>query len=194
MPDGRVLTSPDLRGVVLEVADETGQTATVRIDDVVRDPIDADGDVWLHSFSITDPETGHRKGLCAAAPDGTAAGFPLAGSWTKDGRHVRDPSSFTVTCTSGAAGKCVRFGYKPWREINGESLWDYHQTCVRTVRADYGGDGIGHTRNGTQIDIFDRLGIQRPQLDSNHLSFEAAWRPDGAICVRRTRVPEGTFN
>ena len=58
-----------------------------------------------------------------------------------------------------SVGKCVRIGYKPWREVRGESLWDYHQTCVRAVRADYGGDGTGYTRNGTLVDISDRLGI-----------------------------------
>jgi hypothetical protein len=85
----------------------------------------------------------------------------------------------------------VRFGYKPWREAKGESLWDYHQACVRMVTADYGGDGIGYTRDGTLIDIFDRLGIQRIEPDprSHALEFEAAWGPDGAICVRHTRVP-----
>jgi hypothetical protein len=42
------------------------------------------------------------------------------------------------------------------------------------------------------IDPFDRLGIQRRERDpgGHNLEFEAAWGPDGAICVRRTRIPE----
>ena len=42
------------------------------------------------------------------------------------------------------------------------------------------------------IDISDRLGIQRPGDDppDHALVFEAAWGPDGAVCVRRTRIPE----
>jgi hypothetical protein len=97
-----------------------------------------------------------------------------------------------VTCASGAVGKCVRFGYKPWREFNEQSLWNYHQACVRMITADYGGDGISHTRDGTLIHFSDRLGVQRPQPDSGgrDLKFEAAWGPDGAVCVRRTRVVE----
>jgi hypothetical protein len=120
------------------------------------------------------------------------AGFPVAGSWTSDRRHLRGSSGFTVTCASSAIGKCVRFGYKPWREVQGVSLWDYRQACVRMVTADYGGDGVGHTRDGTVIDPFDRLGIQRPERDpgGHNLELEAAWGPDGAICVRRTRIPE----
>jgi hypothetical protein len=27
------------------------------------------------------------------------------------------PGAFEVVCTSGAKGKCVRFGYKPWEQI-----------------------------------------------------------------------------
>jgi hypothetical protein len=110
---------------------------------------------------------------------------------TADGRHVRaGPSDFTLTCASGATGKCVGLGYKPLPEANGESLWDYHQACVRMMRADYGGDGSAHTRNGTRIDISDRLGIQLPEHDPGGLSFEAAWGPEGAACLRHTRVPE----
>jgi hypothetical protein len=166
---------------------------TVRIDAVALDPADRDGDVWLHRFSVRDGGTGEWRALCATpGPDGSLAGFPLAGSWTADGRHLRGAAGFTVTCTAGAIGKCVRFGYKPWRDAAGEPLWDYHQACVRMVRADYAGDGVGHTRNGTLVDLFDRLGIQQPGVDppGHALAFEAAWSPEGAVCVRRTRIPE----
>ena len=105
---------------------------------------------------------------------------------------MRTSAGFTITCTSGAIGKCIRIGYKPWGERKGQSLWDYHQACVRMLRADYGGDGVGHTRDGTTIDPFDQLGIQsfEPDPHGPKLEFEAAWGPDGAVCVRRTRIPE----
>ena len=144
---------------------------------------------WAAVLSLVNARTGTWGEFCSMAPDGTVAGFPLAGRWTPDGQHLRDATSFTITCTSGASGKCVRFGYKPWRMIGAKSLWDYHQTCVRIVHADYGGDGSPHTRDGTLIDIFDRLGIQRSDRDPD-LTFEAAWGPDGAVCVRRTRSAE----
>src|SRR5215469_7409897 len=192
MADGRVLASPDLVGAVLDILDETGRIITVRIDAVTRDPSDADGDVWLHRFSVLDSGTGVWREFCSPGPDGTVAGFPLAGIWSSDSRHQRAASAFTISCTSGAIGKCVRIGYKPWREVGGESLWDYHQACVRAIRADYDGDGTGHTRNGTLVDIFDRLGIQPPEPDPRGptLKFEAAWGPDGAVCIRRTRIPD----
>jgi hypothetical protein len=191
MPDGRVLTSPDLIGAVLDATDEMGRTIRVRLDALTRDPSDRDDDIWLHRFSVSDAGTGSWRDFCAPGPDGTVAGFP-SGSWTKDGRHESAGWGFIITCTSGAVGKCVRMGYKPWRNLKGEALWDYHQACVRAVRADYGGDGAGHTRDGTLIDISDRLGIQRPEPHPRNriLEFEAAWGPNGAVCVRRTRIAD----
>jgi hypothetical protein len=192
MPEGRVLTSPDLIGAIFEAADGAGRIITVRIDGVGRDPSDPDGDVWLHRFSVPDKETGGWREFCSPGPDGTVAGFPMAGLWTSDGRHEYTSSGLTITCTSGAIGKCVRNGYKPWREVDGQSLWEYHQACVRAIRADYGGDGVGHTRDGTLVDLSDRLGIQSSDADPRGpaLKFEAAWGPDGAVCVRRTRIGE----
>jgi hypothetical protein len=61
--------------------------------------------------------------------------------------------------------------------------------CVRLVRADYGGDGVGHTRNGTPIDLFDRIGIQRDESASN-MTLEATFGPDGAVCVAHTRLSD----
>jgi hypothetical protein len=193
MPDSSVLTSPDLIGAILDATDETSRLITIRIDAVTRDdPSKGNGDIWLHRFSTPDASAGGWREFCTPGPDGIVAGFPVAGAWTADGRHVRVSAGFMITCTPGAIGKCIRIGYKPWVEREGESLWDYHQACVRMLRADYGGDGVGHTRDGTTIDPFDRLGIQSPEPDPHgpKLEFEAAWGPDGAVCVRRTRIPE----
>jgi hypothetical protein len=190
-PTGRVMTSPDLIGAVLDVRNEAGQPMTVRIDSVDRDRDDPDGDIWLHRLSVRDAGTGNWRQLCGPAPDGVIGGFPLAGNWTK-GRHLRTSSGFIVTCASGAIGKCVRLGYKPWASVRGQSLWNYHQACVHMMTADYGGDGLAHTRDGTSIDFTDRLKIRcyEPDQSRHVLNFEAAWGPNGAVCVRRTRIPE----
>jgi hypothetical protein len=57
------------------------------------------------------------------------------------------------------------------------------------VRADYCGDGRGHTREGVQINVYDRLAIQVAD-PSPTMTFEAAWGADGAVCVHKVRVPE----
>src|SRR5690242_10952997 len=64
-----------------------------------------------------------------------------------------------------------------------------YQACVRLVRADYCGDGVGHTRNGAPIDLFDRVGIQADE-PAPGMTLEAAFGPDGAACVRHTRLPD----
>jgi hypothetical protein len=191
LPDGRVLTSPDLVGALFEVADESGRLTMVRIEAVALDPSDPAGDVWLHRFSVPDAGGGGWRNLCSAAPDGTEAGFPIAtGGAVATVGEPRTPPAFTLTCTSGAVGKCVRLGYKPWRDVAGVPLADYHQACVRALRADYGGDGISFTRDGTRVDLFDRLGIQQPEPSPGELTFEAAWNAEGAACVRRPRIAE----
>jgi hypothetical protein len=108
-------------------------------------------------------------------------GFPVQVGLGKD---------FILTCTSGAQGKCVRFGYKPWATgPHGEDLLPYWRACTRMVRADYCGDGVPHTKNGTLIDMFDKIGIQKDEPFEG-TEFEAAWSPEGAVCVRHVRIPE----
>ena len=187
LDDGRVLEGDALIGAVLEAADTEGNPLTVRIDGHRPDPLDPSGETVLYALSTPDPATGAWRQLCEPGPDGLRMGFPVAGAWTATGEHVPAPGAFGLTCTAGAIGKCVRFGYRPWRTAGGRTLWDHHQACVRLVRADYCGDGLGHTRTGTPIDLYDRLGIQRDE-PAPGMDFEAGWTPSGASCVRHVRV------
>jgi hypothetical protein len=188
--DGRIIAQDHLRGVILALGDGTGRQRRIRIDGVERDRQDTAGEVVLYTLSEQDSVSGEWRNLCLPDPDGRRLGFPLAGAFTSDGRYEADRGQILLTCTGGAEGKCVRFGYKPWGfGPNNVSLAPYFQACVRLVRADYCGDGIGHTRDGTPIDIFDRIGIQRNE-PAPGMTFEAAWRADGAVCVRHTRLPD----
>jgi hypothetical protein len=124
--------------------------------------------------------------LCAPDADGLKRAIPLAGSWDSTGAHKVVAREFTFGCTSAAVGKCVRMGYRPWQSRNGVSLADYHQSCTRMVRFDYCGDGASHTAEGTEIDAYDRLGINT--RDNNLLFlFDGAWTPNGAYCIERQR-------
>ena len=99
---------------------------------------------------------------------------------------------FTLTCTSGAVGKCVRWGYRPWEERpGGPPLAALHEACVRMARADYGGDGRPTTRAGTVIHWCDRYGVHPcGEAADAPVPFEAAWAADGAACVAHPRIPE----
>ena len=207
LADGRVLASRDLIGASLLI-DQGDRLRRVRLDGIERDPEDKRRDVapadviWLHSFAVEGPD-GAWGPLCEDGPDGRRQAISVAGRFSyADGRFgAGGPGSFQLACTAGAMGKCVRFGYHPWqtRDLpqpvshhDGEpvpSHLDLFNACIRMVRADYGGDGTGTTRNGMLIDLYDDYGIQAPDLD-HRMTFEAGWTQDGAVCVNHPRVKE----
>jgi hypothetical protein len=188
---GRVLKSRDLVGATITV--QQGESSLLlRIDEVKTDPQDSTGDIWLHHFSVKDPATGQWRPFCEQDAEGQRLGFPLVGTWDdSSGRRRRTAdTTFSLTCTAGAEGKCVRFGYKPWKKsAQGVDLWDHHQACTRMARADYCGNGKATTRNGTLVDIYDELGIQK-SMPREGMRFEAAWGTEGALCVNHPRIPE----
>lgn len=180
--DGSVLRSADLVGAVLDLP----SGPTLRIDAVERDPKDAD--VWLHRLSVRTAQGGWQE-ACEADPEGRRAGFPLAARWDQ-GRFHADAQHFSLSCTSGAEAKCVRYGYKFWKPApDGAALDKVYEACVHMVRADYCGDGIPATRNGTTIDVYDRHGVQKPETGPE-FRFEAGWSPTGAVCVAHTRIAQ----
>lgn len=182
LADGRTLRSKDLVGAVLDVRFE-GEPAKVRIAGVELDPDDKSKTVWLHTLEgrqADGPDGGSWHNLCSPGPDGRRQGFPLQTS----------AGGLEFTCSSGALGKCVRFGYRPWANgPDGRSLAPQHAACVRMVRGDYGGSDEAWTRDGMTIDIFDPQGIQTPDAGSD-LAFEAGWTPEGVACVHHVRVKE----
>jgi hypothetical protein len=185
--DGRVLRSADLVGATLTIT-TSGEASRLRIDAVERDREISQIPVWLHSFS-TEMADGSRQPLCDPGPDGRRQGFPLAGRALSDGTmEPAEPGVFEIVCTSGARGKCVRFGYLPWISA---AMRDIYDACVRMVRADYCGDGEGTTRDGMRIDLYDDRGIQQSGSDPTQ-EFEAGWTAAGAVCVRHVRVKEST--
>lgn len=190
LKNGRLLSGSDLTGAVLTLDDGQGGNYSVRIDAVEPDPKDSRGELLLYTLSTLDAATGEWRSLCSPDVEGVAKGFPIEGRWTASGEHRLADGAFVITCTAGAIGKCVRFGYHPWRTAaDGASLWDHHQACVRMARADYCGDGQGRTRNGTPINLYDRIGIQRPDPVPD-MRFEAAWTKNGAACVHKTRLAD----
>jgi len=188
---GRILQGRDLEGATLAIVlPGKRQPQRIRIDSIAPDPMDPEGEILLYRIRVLDSAPGKSEELCGPDPQGERWAFPLRGQWDSNGSHISD-EGFTLTCSSGAQGKCLRFGYKPWRSLpDGVSLADYHQACIRLVRAAYC-RFHGTTRDGVQIDIYDRVGIQGPADGAiqKGLHFEAAWNAKGAVCVSHTRVP-----
>ena len=183
--DGTELRGAQLVGAELDL----GGGVTVRIDAVRPDPGDKSGETLLHAFSTRGAD-GTWVPLCEPDHDGHREGFPVPGRWDDAGRYHADPDHFALSCTSGAQAKCVRFGYKPWKPApDGASLVPLYEACVHMVRADYCGDGVATTREGPQIDVYDRHGVQRSESGPD-FRFEAGWSPVGAVCVAHTRIPQ----
>jgi len=103
--------------------------------------------------------------------------------------HETSPDLVTFACRDAAIAKCVEFGYRPWAEAGGEPLSELHQACTRMVRADYCGDAISHTVNGTGIHVLDKVGIQAKDAGIDYV-VEAEWGPGGATCLNavNTRI------
>jgi hypothetical protein len=121
-----------------------------------------------------------RDGINVCADD--EKGLFVEGIWDASGaRHDSDTLS-TFACTTGAIGKCVLWGYDPAKVGAG-----MHQACTRMVRADYCGDGVSSTRNGTIIDVSDTRGVQTA-TNLPGFSFEAGWNENGATCVNHPRI------
>lgn len=182
------LKGSDLEGTVLNIVSDRGKSLKLKISDVELDPADPERETYLYTLLYQNPSDLTWRNLCQPDRNNMAKAIPLAGHWDRTGKHINS-KGITFACTNGVLAKCVRWGYKPWKTVRGRSLQDFHQTCTRMARADYCGNGKAHTKDGTPIDVYDILGIQKQTIGSR-MVFEAAWRPDGAAFIHRTRWPE----
>jgi hypothetical protein len=157
-----------------------GRTVTIRIDDAMQGT-GTNTDVWSYRMSVA--ADGAWQPLCLDHTGAPIFADTVAGTWNLaqgvpgGGSYHPETSEFTVACRGSAIAKCVELGFKPWtghvREL---------AACVRALRADYCGDGTPYTVDGTIVNIFDDDGVQ---LDSMPWDPEAAWTPDGALCVSK---------
>lgn len=182
MADGRELRGTELAGATLHLAVGAGDAAPVKLASIVAD--DTYPDILHHDLQVPDGQGGWKP-ACEPDANGGRWGFPVV---LPEGHPGRE-NSITITCSSGAVGKCARFGYRPWaRGPQDEDLMSLHAACVRMVRADYCGNGRPHTKERTTIDTYDDHGIQtRGLADDASYVFEAGWTARGAVCVHHTR-------
>ncbi len=183
---GGFVPDEKLIGAKLVGYNDAGIPALFRIDSIMRYR-DSVVDMWMYAFAARD-SAGNWVNACDPDRYGRRRGFALPGYFDATGRYVEDSAAYSITCTSGASGKCVLFGYLPWgRAADGTLLKPYYQACGRMVRADYCGDGRPHTQNGTLIEIWDHKGIQMDTHEPG-LSFEASWGVSGAVWLKKTRI------
>jgi hypothetical protein len=148
------------------------------------------GGTFLYTLEQWVADTGTWRLACPADIDGRSVAIPLAATWDEQGDRIGPGPRFTFGCTTGVIAKCYRWGYRPWVTGYGD-LTAMHWTCTRLARADYCGNGVPHTRDGTTINVWDNLphgGIQHHGLLAPvGMVFEAGWGPDGAVCMSHAR-------
>jgi hypothetical protein len=150
------------------------------------------GHTFLYTLEQWVDDTASWQPGCPADNDGRNAAIPLAAIWDEHGDRSESSTMFTLGCTTGVIAKCYRWGYRPWVTGYGD-LTTMHWTCTRLARADYCGDGVPHTRNGTSINVWDTLPPPGPiqkhggLLPPLGMLFEAGWDTSGAVCLSRAR-------
>jgi hypothetical protein len=174
---GARVTGAAMVGATLKGVLSNGANLDLRIDASALLPApNAD----VRTYAITYTTTAGQQPLCVG-PTGQNEAIFFPGTWNLTTvRHQWDANMSTLSCRGATFAKCLELGYKD------DSLIDtYHQACVRALRADYCGDGVSHTVNGTQINIYDRIG---KQTDTQTWAIEANWTTDGAICINKGRL------
>ncbi|MBE9066213.1 hypothetical protein IQ260_06065 [Leptolyngbya cf. ectocarpi LEGE 11479] len=170
------------------ITGDDGSDLPVRVMEPVLDTSDPQQETYLYTVQYQTKE-GHWQTVCnPTASGGKAQAIPLSGEWDATASHIAN-EAVTFACTGGTLAKCVLLGYRPWQTVQGVDMRDYHQACVRMLRADYCGDGISYTQEGTIINLYDRLNIQTSE-EAAGLVFEAAWGPEGAVVINRTRFAD----
>lgn len=194
-PDG-------MRGAVFVGTLDDGDPVHLRVDGV--EPV-GDPRAGYFAYRVEFFADGTWQPLCGRDEKGDPVpAIPLSGRWDYregvpgGGSHLEDDRSFTFACEGRVLAKCVAMGYPPWqrgllctmgtghrRSCVRTTLAPFHQACTRAMRADYCGDGLAHTEDGTAVLIYDGVGIR---ADTEEWLFEAEWDEHGARCLSRQRV------
>ena len=197
---GAALQGEQWKGVRLQAAVDCVAGAALevqaRIAAVKKDPERGAGGALLYEVDVLDPATSAWLPLCSKVDGDSGKGdimaLAFAGEWDASGVFHDTPGTFTFACTTSAAVKCAHWGYGPWDAQAAPAIHrrDAHQACIRMARADYCGDGQARTKLGTEINIWDSEKMRSPAPPKPGAGFEAAWRPEGAICIQHARYPD----
>jgi hypothetical protein len=177
----------------------TTTTVEYVITDVVEESgYDPSNTSHTNLYSISQIVNGTPQPACPEDSDGKRAAIPISGAWDNHGNRIESSSLFTFGCTTGVIAKCYRWGYRPW--LN-EVLTDLpniattHWTCTRMARADYCGNGVPRTHDGTWVNFWDNLPSPGPLREwgstPTGMVFEAGWNTAGAVCLSHARWLNG---
>jgi hypothetical protein len=197
--DGQPVSGLGFIGARMTATLANGSSLQLRIDNIATS---ADPEILLYDVSSS-PDGVTWSPLCRDLTGAPVRSYPLGGYWDESegtatgGDHLNATTEFTFACQGYVLTKCTEMGYKPWQSViecttagacHTVDLSFVHQACTRMLRADYCGDGMATTRDGTLIDVTDNFGFESSAMASSWL-FEAEWGSDGATCITNTRWP-----
>lgn len=157
---------------------------------------EADGgevEIWIASHVQVSPKEsryvfetldldGNVVPVCAADSAGNHTLIPIkdvtVDAMTGDMATRKD--TVYLACTSGAIGKAIVWGYKPWDRVLSE-----FEVATRVVRADYCFDGTPWTETGIALQLRDKYNINTFLHASD--PTEVVWTKTGAACVSTPR-------
>jgi hypothetical protein len=171
------LTGAGVVGSTWTAMASTGAQVTLRID-AAQPGTAPSSEQWL--YSVVYQSSSGWTPLCGLDDAGQPLqALPVAGVWSAivgdSARYAASTSRFTFACRGKTIAKCVELGYKPYQG-HGPQL----ASCVRMLRGDYCGTGVGHTAEGATLSFYDNAGVH---ADRSSRRVEAEWTPSGARCV-----------
>jgi hypothetical protein len=160
---------------------------------------DADDDpevpveIWISSYQQISPKEAHYTfetydddgnvvPVCEADAAGSRAMVPIKDITVNEvtGKMAKRSNTLYLACMSGAVGKAVQWGYRPW-----ERPLEEFEVATRMIRADYCFTGHSFTQNGTHLQVQDRYNINT-FLHSDDPT-EAVWSRSGVRCLNTPR-------
>ena len=198
---GKALKAEQWVGAEFTALLDDGESIALRIDERVVSKERSERDVVRYVVSY--PTLEGRSSLCGEDQNGNPiAAIPLQGRWNYEagaaggGDKIDDPTVFTFACDGFVLAKCVHMGYHPWWPVmictkghgcEKSTLSAHHQACTRMLRADYCGNGLSHTVDGTAVNAYDGIGVRS---DGEAWNLEAEWTASGARCAAVERISE----
>jgi hypothetical protein len=202
--DGQPISGAAFVGAELTAEMSDGSTSTVEVQ--ARDTTTVPGlELYLVKYK---GGANNGESVCGASNGDPiwATVLPQRFDPTSGSELPDDPNRLSFGCRFGGIQKCQEYGYpKNTKKIERKDgsnrlrrMNDYHASCIRMVRADYCGDGVAHTYDGTSIDIYDHLwnnnAIATSTDGSDGWHIEAEWDSDGAHCISKTRWMPNTVS
>jgi hypothetical protein len=148
-----------------------------------KPPIVAYTLLYLHPLELVDRNVCSGSLLDPLASVATVLGGERYDDATKT--VVPDPRWFTIACAGSAAAKLKLLGYGPQSSATTVAR---RQTTLKMITADYCGEGVSYTANGTPIQWANADGTVAPDSGEALGDVEAVWNEHGALCLGEHRL------